>query len=236
MTADEWEGLCLLIEEGWPGEFSDATADAWRVLLDDYSADQVIKGLKTLIARPPKDEKGRRFRPSVAEVVAAIRHDPSQLTGPEIAAVLWNRGGVMHASAAYKPGGFGLGERDVADDQAKLNAAAVHGRLVYDFVSTVGLDRLRSMDPRDDLYGAANRQRLEAEWDRFTERADERDVKVMIAGPSRGTLGRVDPLSALGRGYGRVSDHDGRGPRVDREDASVSESTDLGQSVVSDVS
>jgi len=169
ITDTEWETLCLLIEEAWPGEFDDSAAKAWRVFLGDYDADAVAAGLKACVAR------GGRFRPAVAEIVAEIRSDPSRPTFDEAYQMIYGPGGVL----GFKRSGVTVSPWVVA------------------FVASCGQERLRLLEV-DGEYGELNRKELRQSWEQFLEANETRDIAALAAGgPRRGRLGRFDPLEVL---------------------------------------
>jgi hypothetical protein len=191
ISPDDWESLCLLIEEGWPGEFDETAAKAWRLFLDDYTADQVMVALKTLVAR------GGTFRPSVAEVVAAIRKDPSLPTFEEAMKLIYGRGGVLRArprESTFRDSA----EMARAYHEARLERARDLHPLVSTFVDRFGIDRLDSIEINHPDYGDVKRKDLRDAWDRHVEAMDGRDVAALASGRRRGELGRLDPLEALG--------------------------------------
>jgi DNA-binding transcriptional ArsR family regulator len=190
ITPDEWDGLSLLIEEWWPGEFTDATATAWRMALDDFGAERALAGLKACLAR------GGRFRPSVAEIVGEIRCDPSRPTFSEALTLIYGRGGVLRARTGVRKGSWEAGERDRLNDEAVWDRAAELPPLIGAFVRMQGLDRLRRLDLDDPEYGGARRKQLADEWEAFVEAHENRDVAALVAG-RRGELGRFDPLRVL---------------------------------------
>jgi len=189
MSAKEWDTLALLIEEGWPGEFTDAAAKAWRVLLDDYDAGQVLAAVKGLVAR------GGKFRPSVAEVVAQIRRDPSAPTFEEMYRLVYGPGGVLKARPAY------LGPDSITPatlERAQLDRAAMLHPLVGEFVRRFTLGRLRSLEVDHPVYGEANRKKLRQAWDEMCESLEDRDIAALASGRRGAGLTALDPLAALG--------------------------------------
>lgn len=82
-TVEEWDRFAILVEEGWPGEFSDAASLAWRAMLDDVEPQAAVRTLKELLLR------GSRFRPSLSEFLAAVRFDPSMPTFEEAYSLIY---------------------------------------------------------------------------------------------------------------------------------------------------
>lgn len=83
MTDDDWEGITLLIEEWWKGEWTTRKAIAYRVLLDEYPAPVVVVALRKLA------NSGKPWMPAAAEIVAAINEDLSTPTWLEVSAWLF---------------------------------------------------------------------------------------------------------------------------------------------------
>lgn len=187
-TDDTWEAFCLIVEQAWPGEFTEGARIAWRVLLDDYDPDQSVGAVKRLVA------KGSRFRPSVSEVAAEIRHDPSRPTFEEAFRLMFGAGGI-----------FDVRVRGAFPDLAAMHNARhalcearcgeVHP-LVGSFAIRYGLERLRGLELDDPQYGELRRKELQAAWDRHVDATDGRDVAALVSG-RRGELGRLDPLAAI---------------------------------------
>lgn len=178
MTNDEWEGICTLLEAGWPGEFDDVQRLAYRTLLGDMPADQVVEAIRTLTRR------GGSFRPSVSELASVAAEDPTKPTFTE----------ALSAIRRVVP---------IRPNEAALDAAErIHPYLAA-FIRVAGLDRLRQWPIDDPEYGPLERQRLRGEWDRFVERADERiTAGLAIEAPRRQQLGprRPDFAGALPEG------------------------------------
>jgi hypothetical protein len=193
ISQPEWETLCLLIEEAWPGEFDDHTAKAWRVLLDDFEAGQVLAAVKACIAR------GSRFRPAVSELVAEIRRDPGKPTSAEALTAIYGRGGVLKARTQIRKPSWDAGERDQLNDEAAWERAGELHPLIGALSRTQGLGRLRSLNLEDEEWGEARRKRLADAWEEFVDANETRDVAALVAG-CRDELGRFDPLRALAAG------------------------------------
>lgn len=166
----EWDAFCSLLEEGWPGVFSESTAEAWRVLLDATPPQTAVTALRRLLL------EGRRFRPSVSELLAATRHDPSRPTFDE-ALVLIRRA----LTATF-------GERDALE--------RLSHPLVRSFVQRQGVDRLRMFPLDDPVWGEKHRRDLEGAWDRHVEAFDGREIAALASGS--GDLRRLDPLAPRG--------------------------------------
>lgn len=191
ITPDEWETIALLIDEGWPGEFTDAAAAAWRVFLDDYDADRVLTALKVIVAR------GGRFRPSVAEVAAEINVDRGAPTFIEAYQLIYGGRGVLAARPKGSLWWDTPAQRERAyEDAARERAAEMHP-LVGRFIDRYGIGRLRMLALDDPEFGAVRRRELQADYEHLTEAMEGRRLE-SIAAPRRNELAKLDPLAALG--------------------------------------
>lgn len=191
MTRDEWTIIAGLIDEWWPAKFDEGASAAWFVALDGYDAEQVTAALKGLLAR------GGTFRPSVAELVAQIRRDPSTPTFDE-ALVLVKR--ALRAWNLPCTGSYGseaemlrVRKRNVLD-----LASGMHP-LVAAFVDRYGVERLLKDvgEIGDDVWGGARRAQLRESWDEHCDALEGREIHALTA-PRRGGMARLDPLAALG--------------------------------------
>lgn len=191
ISPDEWESISLLIEEGWPGEFTDAASSAWRVFLDDYNADGVLTALKVLVAR------GGRFRPSVAEVAAEINVDRSAPTFVEAYQLIYGVRGVLAARPKGELWWDTPAQRERAYEDAARDCAAEMHPLIGRFINRYGIDRLRMLELGDPEYGAIRRRELQADYEQLAEALEGRRLE-SIAAPRRNELAKVDPLASLG--------------------------------------
>lgn len=182
--ARTWDAFCALLEEGWPGEFDDTARASWRVLLDATPPETAIGALRTLLL------EGRRFRPSVSELLAATRRDPGRPTFEEAYRLIWGPRGVLRA----RPTSWGTAE--TANEAAMARAREFHPSIAA-FIERQGLDRLRMLDVDSDDYAELRRKELREAWDRFCEAIDGREIAALAL--TRGTDGphRFDPLAAL---------------------------------------
>lgn len=184
--SDEWTGIETLLEHGWPGEFSDAGRAAYRVLLAGLDPDQVLAALRSLA------RKGGTFRPSAAEVAAAVADDPAKPTFDEALQVI-------RRVVPVRP-----------DEAALERAAAVHPYLAA-FIESVGLDRLRRWPIDDPEFGQLETDRLREAWRLFVVRADHRLASgIAIDTPQRRQLGprKPDFAGALPAGPSAEADAD----------------------------
>jgi integrase len=143
VTDSEWAVIEQLLAEGWNQAWDQRKADAYRLLLGGYEAGEVAMAVRRII------ERGTAYRPSIAEVVAAINVDAGLPTWAEtyqlIIAVCWDPGR--------------LGE---AHEVVRL------------FVQAQGLGRLQTLPLNDPDWGHVERKRLGDEYDRFVDRYQER--------------------------------------------------------------
>lgn len=191
---DEWGAFCLLLEEGWPGDFDDRTQRAWRVLLDRHDPQEVIAAVQHIVA------EGHTFRPSVSEVVAAIRRDPTKPAFAEVIQLIYGRGGILRARPTVTRWATDHERRHLEEEAAWSRATELHP-LVAAFARAQGLERLRRMNLDDPDWGDKRRADLQREWDDFAGRTDDRQAAALAAGqPPRAGLRQFDPLAALGVG------------------------------------
>lgn len=190
----QWDGFCALLEEAWPGEFDEHARTSWRVLLDPLEPERMVSALRQLLL------EGRRFRPSVSELLAAARTDPSRPTFHEAFTLIYGPRGILRARS--KRPGAAVVYASEADRQAQQNDAAreraseMHP-LVAAFVERQGFDRLRTLPVDDEMWGEKHRRDLERAWDAHVEAFDGREIAV-LASSGRGELTHFDPLAALG--------------------------------------
>jgi hypothetical protein len=192
MTSDEWGAICLLLDKGfkWREPFGKAQSSAYRMLLEGYSAEQLMTVIRALVAR------GQVFGPTPGEIVAEIRCDPSRPTFVEAYALIYGKGGILRARSAESTFGD-EGERGRAYRAAQRARAAGMHPLVASFVDRYGLDRLEVLPLNDPEFGDAKRRELERSWDDHVEAMEGRDVRALASGRRGEGLARLDPLSAL---------------------------------------
>jgi hypothetical protein len=196
----QWRSFCLLVEQGWPGEFGAATRAAWRTLLDGYEPATCIQALRSLIA------KGGTFRPSVSELVGEIAADATAPTFEEAVQMLYGPGGIMFARPAVTRWASEHERRALADSAIAQRAMQTHPLLAA-FVESVGVEHLRALSLDDPDWGAAARRGLAREWEAFTERAHQRQAAALAQGrPPRDGLRAFSPLAALGMGAKQITE------------------------------
>lgn len=188
---DQWRVFCMLVEQGWHGDFSEPERRAWRILLEDFEPDAVLTALKLAVA------EGRDHRPSVSVIVGLIRKDPSLPTFEEMVRLVYGRRGVMSAT----PDTSYFSYEDLA--RARLDRAKTMHPLVASFVLRIGLRRLGTLPLGDPKYGEANRLDLKRSWETHVETFDERTAAQLAAGTSQQGLQQLDPLAVLGLDHHR---------------------------------
>ena len=173
MTPDEFDAISILLDKGfkWREPFGEVQASAYRMLLSDYDADQVMTAIRVLVAR------GQVFGPTPGELVAVIRQDPDRPTFEEAYKGLYGPGGV-----------FGI----------KRSSVTV-SPWVTAFADYAGKDWIRLLPVEDPDTGKWARRELEQAYDRFLLATENRAV-AELAGGRRRQLGRFDPLAALEAG------------------------------------
>jgi hypothetical protein len=166
---EHWELIEQLLAYSWRSpRWDSATATAYRFHLDRYEPEEVLLAIQRLAQR------GGSFRPSAAEVVAAIGEqlDSELPSWTEFEAALYGGGHCDHEA-------FRL------------------------FVDAKG-DRLRLLPVNCPDYGHLYRREVRQDWERFAERytARKREGRALAALGRRtqGELRRMDPLAALAPG------------------------------------
>jgi hypothetical protein len=188
---ETWDSFCALLEEAWPGTFDDDAGDAWRLLLNDADPRQVVNAMRRLLA------KGAKFRPSVAELMAEMRADPSLPTFDEMFVIVFGPAGVLSArpqSREWK----NEGERKASYTEAVVEACKHHHLLVGAFVIRQGITRLKELPIFDPEYAGLRRKELQQAWEAHLEAHEGREVHALVAGTGNQGLRQLDPLSALG--------------------------------------
>lgn len=220
ISDSDWDVLCALLHEGWPGDFDDETATVWRMMLADFDADQVGRGVTAHMAR------GGSFRPSVSELVGEIRRDPGKPTFAQVVEAIFGPDGVLSPMtsrarvrrariAACQLGcddGWSVDEatntatpcecRGVSEpvtDEIRLVRADERHRLIGGFVRDQGLARLRRLDLEHPKHGEARRKLLGDAWEEFLDREETREVHQLAGGRRRGELVRFDPAALIER-------------------------------------
>jgi hypothetical protein len=171
----DWDVLAQLLEAGWPAgndPFDQRKADAYRAMLDGHDPAEVALALRRIM------ERGGTYRPSIAEIIAAINADPGLPT--------WAEAYQTIVAACWNPGRL-----DDAHEAVRL------------FVRAQGLGRLQTLPLNDPDWGHVERKRLRDEYDRFVERYQERRREgralEALGRATRRELERLDPLAALRR-------------------------------------
>ena len=140
----------------------------YRLVLDRHEGDRVLFAVQALI------ERGSHFRPSVAEVVAAINADSGLPTWAEACRVLFGP-----KSITWEP----WRQRDTHE-------------VIDLFVASQGLDRLQTLPLNDPDWGHVELRLLGEEYDqhvqRYLERKREHRAVEALGRPRSGELGRPD--------------------------------------------
>lgn len=171
MNADDWDAISILLDKGfkWREPFGEIQAGVYQVLLEGYSADQVMTAVRALVA------SGQVFGPTPGELVSQIRTDPSTPTFDEAYQQLYGPGGV-----------FGFKRRGVTISP-----------WVEAFVANYGRDRLRLLEVDHDEYGDVKRRELRQSYEQFLEASEGRELAAIAEGRRGGGLRAFDPLSTL---------------------------------------
>lgn len=188
---EQWETFTALVDEAWPGDFDDAARSSWRVLLDGIEPQAALGALKRLLYG------GHHWRPSVSELLAEAKRDPSLPTFEEA----WR---VMRL--ALKARASGVGGQTIQAQQDARNAAALqranaHHPAIRAFLERYGVDRLRMLPVDDPEWGEKHLKDLRDSWERHLSASDTRMVAALASGDRDG-LRRLDPAAALALGAG----------------------------------
>jgi hypothetical protein len=184
----QWDAFRGILEEAWPGEFTEDTEQVWRVLLDPVDPADATAALKRLLYR------GERFRPSASELLAEIRADHSKPTFEEAYELIFGRRGALKADA---PGVFPSTQAmHKARVEAIMARAGEMHPLIGSFIERQGATRLLNLPVHHEEWGEQRRRELREAWDRHTEAFDGREVAALASGRPEG-LRELDPLAVL---------------------------------------
>lgn len=177
MNDERWEELETCLRHWWPGEFSAEAAAVYRLALDRCEPGDVARVLGVLL------ERGLRFRPSAAELMAAIRGAGSPVhPDAEAAWALIEQAVRMVGRSVY------------ATDFAERHQAAVDWLAEQDSAvawwaarrGLCGAGSLGAEPVGDAEHGGAVRYRLAGEYREVRARVEEREA--LGGGVSRGDL------------------------------------------------
>ena len=149
---DKWQAIALLLDNGWPGDFDDAAAGAYRALLAGVEPEEILMALRVLV------RKGGSFRPSASEIAGQLNADPGRPTWSEAFRLLFGARGLL----------------SVRPERASIGRATERHPLLGRFIEAEGYDRLTMLPVHDPDWGRRTRRDLERAWDRLTQRADDR--------------------------------------------------------------
>jgi hypothetical protein len=158
ITDDEWEVIASILENGYPGSpWTQTASRAYRVLLSDYSTEQIIAALKVY-----NRVSGPGFRPSAKDIVQTIVKPVKRLSWPEIELWLVGDGtnrGVISGSWTQ---------------EQIVGAAAQVDPVLASYVAARGVAGLAMIPFDDPEWGGKHRRDLQKDYERFCEGADER--------------------------------------------------------------
>lgn len=176
MNTTEWEVLSGVIEHTWSGDWDGRKAGVYYDMLRGYEATEVRDAILRLV------QEGQRWRPSIAEVVAAIN------LAYDTPLPAWRETWQTILTA--------LGKRD--EDVAREMLDDCHP-LLPAFIDTCGWTELRQRPFFGD-YGAIEQERFRKEWEEFADVARTRlkqgRAKDVIEGRS-GKVRRLDASATL---------------------------------------
>jgi hypothetical protein len=188
----QWDAFVGLVDEAWPGKLDNSSAASWRTLLGGFEPKSIEEGVQRLLL------EGHTFRPSVSEIIAAARQDPSKPTFAEAYQLLYGPGGALRAKPGSSLWKDEKHRRKLQHEAIKDRANDMHP-LVGAFIERQGIDRLLQLKTLHEEWGDKNRSDLEQQWDQHVAAMDNRDVAAIAAGGRRGELAAFDPLAVLKR-------------------------------------
>lgn len=205
-TDEQWDTFCAMLQGGFPKDFEDEERSAYRIFFDEVDPQLAILGLKRVVFAGTFT-----FRPSVSELMGAIRNDPSVPTFDEALQV------IRHALKAKGPSADEISRKTGStfineDTEKRERRAAIQARLseahplVGTFVARQGIGRLRNLPLDDADWGEKTRRDLEAAWDEHVDTTDHRKVAELTERSGRGAPGKLDPVGVLGLKPGASDD------------------------------
>lgn len=186
-TNEDWSAFCVLLDDAWPGQFSESAFHSWRALLDGISSELAVEALRRLLYG------GQRFRPSVAELLAACRADASRPTFDEAL-------GLIYRTLSTSCRGVFADHSEMlrAEHRAIRQRASELHPLVASFIECQGIERLRSLPLDHPTWGEKHRKGLQEAWERHVEVGERREVAALASGGLR----QLDPTASLQIGSG----------------------------------
>ncbi|MDO8209273.1 hypothetical protein [Conexibacter sp. CPCC 206217] len=154
MTSREWQLIAVVLENCWKGEWDEARAAAYFVLLEPFDAADVERALHVLV------RNGSPFIPAVAELVSAIE------AGARAAVPTWPE--AFHHLRRLLP-------RHARDHDAGLRALEQVHPLLASFVAAYGWRRLALEPVEDPDHGGAVLRRIELTYADHVARQQERE-------------------------------------------------------------
>jgi hypothetical protein len=166
-TDDEREAACFALEAYWPGEFDESMRVAYLGQLERYAPADVLRVLNRLLHRP--DQK---FRPSVHEIVCALRGDERPASFPEAWSLI-EQAVIRFGCSIYSP-------RFAEQHRAAIAWLAERDRDTAGWAARRGLFQLEGSLGREEVgdpeYGGAVRHRLGLEHGDWIAECDQRQL------------------------------------------------------------
>jgi hypothetical protein len=172
MNTTEWAVLSTVIENSWAGDWDGRKAGVYYDMLRSYDAVEVRDAIHSLV------QLGQKWRPSVAEVVAAIN------AAYDVPIPAWRETWQVILTA--------LGKRD--EEMAREMLDDCHP-LLPAFIDTCGWTELRQR-PFFGEYGSIEQDRFRKEWEEFVDVARVRLRQGRAQDVIEGRAGRVRRLDA----------------------------------------
>lgn len=181
---DEWDAVASVLENGYPGSpWTASTSRAYRILLSDFSAMQIIDALKVY-----NRVEGKGFRPSAKDLVQTIVKNVQKLSWPEVEFWLIGDGktrGVISGSWTQ---------------EQVVGAAAQVDPILASFVASRGIAGLAMIPFDDPEWGGKYRRDLQRDYEKFSGDAEERvarGIELPMAARVAGALSAATKTGVL---------------------------------------
>lgn len=187
MTDEEWQRIETGLRHWWPGDFTVAAAESYRMILDEFPGNEVAGAIGRLLdqaaSQPPP-----RFRPSAVDVVAEIRGRAQTTHTPDEAWALLETASRKFGISIYDPL---FGERH----QAAIDWLAERDPVVAAFAARRGLFQIEGSlmqeAVNDPDHGGAVRGRIAKEYREHVADCEDRVARGLPA---------VEPHMLIARG------------------------------------
>jgi hypothetical protein len=151
MTDQEWGDIVAMLRHWWPGDFSEAAAEGYRLRLRREDPGTLARTIGNLL------DRGQTFRPAVSEIIAAMQMPTHRAMGPDEAWALMEDASRQFGCSIYDPA---FAERH----QAAIDWIAERDVVVAAFAARRGLFQIEGSlmqeAVNDPAFGGAARARI----------------------------------------------------------------------------